>query len=161
MSLNPYVAFSLWAADRAGAKDELLSALTDGIVICDRYVPSNLAYQGAKLEGNARATFIDFDEKAEYEELGLPRPDLVVYLRVLASISSQLSSSRGVQDQHEASLEYQERVAGVYCELAASRPNWKIVECVKSGTMRAPDDIHGEIVRIVSSFLAQYRSALP
>ncbi|MCL5016289.1 MAG: thymidylate kinase [Patescibacteria group bacterium] len=160
LGLNPYVASALWAADRAGARDELLDGLKKGIVICDRYIQSNLAYQGAKLEGKARAEFIRFTEEAEYGELGLPKPNLVVYLAVPVSVSSRLSGARGKQDQHEANIRYQEEVSNVYRELAKERLDWKIVECVREGRLRDPDDIHQEVVKLALSVLADQHRAL-
>lgn len=153
LALDPRVASALWAADRAGARNDILDALKQDIVICDRYVPSNLAYQGAKLTGDARSEFIRFTEEAEYEYLGLPRPDLVLYLSVPTDVSGRLSASRGKQDQHEASARYQETVAKVYRELTRSRPDWKIVECVYEGRLRDPNDIHREVAKLVTPLL--------
>ncbi len=153
LGLNPYVASALYAADQAGAKDELVDALERGVVICDRYLQSNLAHQGAKLDGQARADYIRFTEEAEYLYIGLPKPDLVVYLAVSTEIRKELAAGRGSRDQHEANERYQNAVADVYRELATREPRWKIVECVRAGELRSIDDIHREVSGLALSLL--------
>src|SRR5258706_13130245 len=50
MEVAPYLAGALYAGDRFAAREDLLGATcTYDLVICDRYVHSNLAHQAAKL----------------------------------------------------------------------------------------------------------------
>ncbi len=66
----------LYAGDRFEKKQSLVAALADGgIVICDRYVPSNLAHQAAKLHGERQDALRGWIAALEYEVYGLPRPD--------------------------------------------------------------------------------------
>ena len=153
LEINPYVLSALWAADRAGVKDELIGDLRRGIVICDRYVTSNLAYQGARFTGKARTEFIRYTEKAEYGYLGLPRPDLVIYLSVPVSISGRLLRRRGDLDQYEASLAYQREVARVYTKLARTRRKWAAVRCAAGGKLRSPEEIHQDVLSLVLPLL--------
>ena len=148
--------------DRARAKYLLLESLKEGHVICDRYTPSNIAYQAAKLPSRERQAFIDFLEKGEYGELGLPMPDLVLYLHVPAKISSQLVTKKskrsylkraGAKDQHEADLDYQETVAALYLQLAKKRGNWQIIDCLDNGRLLPREDIHLKVMRTVKKEL--------
>ena len=64
----------LYAADRYHARPRLLAALdAHDLVVCDRYVGSNAAHQGAKLEGEARERLLAWLEAVEYGEFALPR----------------------------------------------------------------------------------------
>jgi len=79
----------LYAGDRLEAKSELDAALHSGeIVIADRYVASNLAHQGARCPREKRDEFIAWVRHLEYEIYGLPKENLVIYLR-LSPMQSQ------------------------------------------------------------------------
>ncbi len=153
LSLNPYIASPLYTLDRVEAKKELRKALKRGPVICDRYTPSNLAFQGAKLSEIDREEFIMVTEQAEYGSLRLPRPSIVIYLKVPVEVSAKLSQGRLNQDQHEADLDYQKRVVEVYEKMAKERNDWTIVECVHEGKLRSPEDIHQDVLSLVLPLL--------
>ena len=153
LSLNPYLASPLYTLDRVEAKKELRKALKHGPVICDRYTPSNLAFQGAKLSGIDKDEFIMVTEQAEYGNLKLPRPSIVIYLKVPVEVSAQLSQSRANPDQHEADLDYQRRVVEVYQEMANAREDWVIVDCVREGKLRSPEEIHQDVLSLVLPLL--------
>jgi len=147
--VSPYLASLPYTLDRVRAKYLLLEMLKDGHVVCDRYTPSNLAYQAAKLPLAARPKFVNFLEQGEYGELGLPKPDLVIYLHVPALVAAKLIVARAKPDQHEANLAYQAAVIEMYLTLAKSRKNWHIVRCVKNGKLRSRAEIHKEVFSIV------------
>ena len=48
----------------------------------DRYTTSNAVHQGSKLQGTERTDFFDWLFDYEYRLLGLPKPDMVIYLDV-------------------------------------------------------------------------------
>src|SRR5207253_2348484 len=76
--VHPELAALLYAADRFHAKPQLVDALaTHDLVVLDRYVASNAAHQGAKLQGDERRRLLNWLDAVEYGEFGLPRPDLV------------------------------------------------------------------------------------
>lgn len=160
-ALHPYIASALYTLDRVAARDELTRTLGERILISNRYTPSNVAYQAAKLEGDAKAEFIQYLEHAEYEVLGLPKPDLVIYLYVPVEVAQGLiekkevreymGGEKGAKDQYEADVGYQKRVVDTYLELSVNRPDWKIVKCTKEGVMRTPEDIHEEVMRIIDT----------
>jgi len=151
LHLHPMLASMLYTLDRVAAKASLELALTQGDVICNRYTPSNVAYQAAKLEGEAREVFIRELEDIEYKELGLPRPTQVLYLDVPPDFSAELLRERGPKDQHEADIDYQRRVASVYHELALSRADWVIISCVEEGNLLSPAVIHERVWAQVAS----------
>jgi len=162
LHLSPYLASLPYVLDRARAKYLLLESLKDGNVVCDRYTPSNLAFQAAKLPKKEREKFINFIEKAEYEELGLPAPDLVIYLEVPVEVSANLIlkkqqrsylSVNRKKDQHEKDVGYQKEVVGVYHQLAKKRKNWHIVKCVEKGKLLPIERIQMKIINIIKKEL--------
>jgi dTMP kinase len=124
----------LYAGDRFHARPRLVAALGDSdLVVCDRYVGSNAAHQGAKLQGGARARLLDWLEEVEYGEFALPRPDLVVLLDAPVALARQLvgrKAARGyttlVADIHEADAGHSGATRALYLELA-ERNGWRIV----------------------------------
>lgn len=156
---SPYLASLPYTIDRVAVREEIRRASVHGnIAIFDRYTPSNLAYQGAKIADPVeRTAFITWLEAVEYEELGIPPPTMVIYLAVPIEISAELIKGKDARaylsgkekDQHEADLDFQRAVAQVYRELAQTRRDWHIIECVRDGILRTPADIHAEVWRSV------------
>ena len=161
LHLSPYLASLPYTVDRIGARDALLHALEHHHVVCNRYVTSNVAHQGAKLMGEERGKFIDFLEKLEYDELKLPRPDAVFYLHVPMEIADTLGKGKAARDylrgtgktldQHEADLEYQKRVIALYTELALNRPDWHLIPCTQNGALLHAEVIHEKIWNIFTT----------
>lgn len=154
IELSPYLSSLPYVIDRLRAKYLLNEALIEGDVICDRYTPSNLAFQGAKLPKNERKKFFDFIEVGEYKELGLPEPDVVIFLYVPIGISQKLISKRskakGRPDLHENDKLYQKNVIETYINLAKGRKNWHIVGCTNSrGRILSKNVIHEKILKII------------
>lgn len=161
MSMSPYVSSLPYVLDRVGAIDDLKEKLSDGYtVICDRYAPSNLAHQNAKLPEDERLAFTEFIEGLEYDELGVPKPDLVLYLSVPADVAYGLVVQKGERgymaedgskrDHAERNLEHQEKTRDVYLKFAAERDAWMAVDCAPLGHMRSKEDIHEDVAKIVA-----------
>lgn len=165
MSMAPYVSGLPYALDRAGARDEICAALDAGkIIVSDRYTPSNLAHQSAKLPKDEQDALISFFENLEYTDLKLPRPTRVIYLAVPTDVSSELvtrKDTRGyitdgtARDQAERNIAHQDRTRAVYTKLAAERPEWSIVNCTSESGLRSPEDIHEEVWSIVQADIAR------
>jgi thymidylate kinase len=111
------------------------------VVLLDRYVFSNLAYQGAKYPTGTIASdrikkwIMDF----EFKFLKLPYPDLNIFFDVPIEVTKKrLEEKRegndrdylqGKQDIHEADFEFQERVRQNYLGVMEKSPNCKIINC--------------------------------
>jgi len=79
--VNPFLASLLYAGDRFESRDHISKMISSNqVVIFDRYIPSNIAHQGAKLSGEERAEFIQWIEQIEYEIYNMPRLDLAILL---------------------------------------------------------------------------------
>ncbi len=144
----------LYAGDRLEAKRELEAALAAGrLVLADRYIGSNLAHQGARVPADRREEFLAWVRRLEYEVFALPHEDLVIYLRVPVEESSRRTAARGKRlerDIQEGDPGHLREAAAVY-ESLASGSDWAIVEGfdLATGTPRAAEDIHKEILRLV------------
>lgn len=124
------LAFSL---DRFNVREKIISDLAAGkSVICDRYVSSNIAFQGAKLSDLTRRSAVhDMLIWLEYELLNLPRPDIEIILLAderyfingehLERKPSQHRSYVGTAaDFHESSRNLQVLVNNYYLNLQES-----------------------------------------
>lgn len=157
--VNAYAASAFYAVDRFASyqlkwKDAYLAGET---VIADRYVTSNLVFQLTKLPRAEWDGYMHWLEDFEYGKLGLPRPDAVVYLDADPDVSQRLLLHRyhgdaEKRDIHETDLPFLRhcRTAALY---AASALHWTVLSCTTGETMRAPEDIHKEIVNILEEFL--------
>ena len=152
---SPYFASLPYILDFVNAKEEMRDALSRGHVLSDRYSPSNIAHQGAKLHSRkAQRAFIGWLEEYMYDVYDLPKPDAVVYLRVPIAVSLRLMKERGgKKDQHEAALDYQDAVIETYTELASERLDWHIVECAPNDRLLSREAIHEKVWTIVAPLL--------
>jgi dTMP kinase len=148
----PQLAALLYAGDRYAAREGLCAAITShDLVICDRYVPSNLAHQAAKLSPEVRSEFIAWLSEIEYGVYQLPRPDVIVYYDTPTEIAAEMvlrKKRRNYTDRatdiHEEDQRYLSECRDVYLALAASdesHPWVSIQTASKSGAIRSPDDI--------------------
>ena len=151
-NLDPYTASMLYAGDRMSASDEINQWLSVGkIVVCNRYVGSNIGHMSAKLKTSAeRKKYILWLEKLEYSENNIPREDLNVLLQVPVTETKRLMGGRQL-DIHERDSAYQREVYKVYDEFSKSRKNWTRVDCTKNGMFLTPDEIHKKILTVLSA----------
>lgn len=150
--VNAYAASSFFAMDR------LVSYLKNwrhdyedcDYFIADRYTTSNAIHQCSKLPESEWAAFCDWLLDYEFNRLGLPRPDAVIYLRLDVETSQKLLAKRyggdaSKRDVHERDLSYlhQSQKAAEWC---CDRLNWIPIECVVGDTLRNRIDVHMEIM---------------
>ncbi len=154
--VNAYAASTFFAVDRfASYKKDWKADYQDGVIVADRYTTSNAVHQCSKLPREEWDGFLEWLFEFEYEKLGIPAPDMVVYLKVDPEVSQQLMTGRyngdeSKKDIHESNLAYLEksREAAQYC---SEKLGWKIVECCVDGKMRNKEDIYGDVVRIANA----------
>jgi dTMP kinase len=161
--VDPHFTALLYAGDRFEAKRQLTAALDKGcIVLADRYVGSNLAHQTARAPAAERAEFLRWIEHLEYNIYGLPRENLVVYLRVppheaqhLVAKKSSRPYTDSKQDLQEASLKHLQEAADIYDLLSRASP-WTTIQCFDAarGRMRIPEEISVEILSAVQPLLS-------
>ncbi|MCD8184901.1 MAG: dTMP kinase [Rikenellaceae bacterium] len=156
--VNPYLVALIYAGDRKEAAPVIRHWLEQGkVVIIDRYVCSNIAYQCAKISDPAeKAALRKWILNLEYSLNGIPRPDITLFLDVpFAFTEKSLSKNReghdrdylnGKEDIHEASLDLQQAVRQVYLEEAEHDPTVQIVHCSgPEGQILAPEQAFAKI----------------
>ena len=157
--VNPYAASLFYAVDRFASYRTKWKDFYEkgGIVIADRYTTSNMVHQMTKYEEEKeRKDFLSWLEKTEYEELELPRPDLVILLDIPLSISENLVKERakqgGTMDIHEQHLDYLKKCHDAYQELVTMY-GWQKIACAKDGSLRSMEDIAAEVEKAVEAII--------
>lgn len=157
--VNAYAASTFFAADRyASYRTKWQKYYEAGdIILADRYTTSNMVHQAVKLtDGAEREAFLAWLRDYEFGKLGLPEPDLVVFLDMEPEAADRLIAARAaggrMQDIHERDKDYLHRCHAAYLELAA-KYGWASVRCSENGEPRRVEDIHAEVYEIVKKFL--------
>ena len=164
--VNPYLVALIYAGDRREAAATIRRWLAEKkVVIIDRYVTSNIAYQCAKIDRNEeKAALREWILNLEYDDNAIPKPDLTLFLDVpFAFTEKSLSKNRagddreylqGKEDIHEASLDLQQAVRQVYLNEAAQDPTVKIVNCSDpNGNMLPPEQTFEKIRAYINPIL--------
>lgn len=155
--VNAYAASSFYAVDRyAGFKKDWGAFYENGgVIVADRYTTSNAIHQCSKLDKEQWDTYLDWLFDFEYDLLGIPAPNVVIYLKVDPEISQKLMSGRyhgdeSRKDIHEKDVAYlkKSREAAEYC---CEKLGWKKIECSGSDGMRSIEEIQKDIVSILQS----------
>ncbi len=153
--VNAFAASTLYAVDRfASFKTDWESFYNDGgIIVCGRYVTSNAVHQCSKLPRAEWQVFSDWLYDFEYNKIGIPKPDAVIFLSMPPEMSEKLLMTRyggdgDKKDIHEKDIEYQIKCRDA-ARFSAQYNKWEIIDCTKDGTLRTIDDISNEIMDIV------------
>jgi dTMP kinase len=152
-SVDPHFSALLYAEDRRDSRTAVESDLAAGkMLLADRYVASNLAHQGARVPPEKRQEFLAWLKQLEYDIYGMPREDLVVYLRVPPRAAHRLvgeKTARGYtkrrRDLLEANLTHLQTASQVYDALSR-QPNWARIECADLARERI-DKIEAKALR--------------
>ncbi len=153
-AVNAYVASAFYAVDRFASYlkewKTFYEAGDDHIVICDRYVTSNMLHQASKLDTlEERLAFLDWEYDFEYVKGGLPVPDHVFFLDVPPEVSADLIRERANKITHEAQKDIHEanpeflRRSYENSMLLVERYGWDRVECCDGqGKLKSIEEIH-------------------
>ena len=154
--VHPKIASVLYEIDRWETKDRILGWLRAGkIVVLDRYLTANQIHQGGRVPIRDRKTFLVWLAKLEHEILGLPKPDVIIYLQVPAKIAAGLSRDRGGRDKMERDLAHQEASTRSAIALAKSG-RWKVISCVQNGQLLAKEIIAKKILAYVRTKITSH-----
>lgn len=95
--VNPYAASTFFAVDRYASYKADWGAFLDagGIVVADRYTMSNMIHQGAKFaDEQSRLGYIEWLADLEFNKIGLPKPDIVIFLDLSMELRIKLMEKR-------------------------------------------------------------------
>lgn len=160
--VNPYPVSTMYAVDRYASfkKDWEKFYRGNGIIITDRYTTSNMVHQASKFKNqNDKDEYLKWLEELEYEKMGIPRPDLVIFLNMPVETAQQLMANRknkitgdAAKDIHEKDVGYLEKSHKNACDIAKVY-QWEEVECVKDHRLKKIDEISEEIFLAVKEIL--------
>lgn len=159
--VSAYAASAFYAVDRYASYKMVWGQWYDagGLVVCDRYTTSNAVHQTSKEPEGRQSDFLEWLSDFEYDKLGLPRPDLVLYLDVPTDYAQQMMRHRELATHTHADIHEQDAAYLAACRqagrAAAAYYGWQVVSCVRDGGMRSKTDIHEEIYRRVAACLEE------
>lgn len=158
--VDPYLVGLIYAGDRENAKSSILNWINEGyLVIVDRYVYSNMAFQGAKIsEADKKIELRNWLNNLEFDHYKIPKPNLSLFLDVPFSFTTNsLKNQRdgddrdylqGKEDIHEADLSFQEKVRQEYLDLVKHDETFQLIPCYDNDKMQMlpPDEIFSRIL---------------
>ena len=159
--VNAYAASAFYAVDRYASFKKVWGQwyADGGLIVSDRYTTSNAVHQASKEPAEKQGEFLKWLYEFEYDKLGLPRPDLTIYLDVPTDFTEKLLRHREADTNTHADIHEQDMDYLATCrrtgKAAAEFYGWTVVSCVKNGRMRSIEDIHEEIYRHVAACLEE------
>lgn len=146
-----YAASAIYAADR------YISYMTDwkgfyeagGVIMAGRYTTSNAIYQLTKLPPEEHEYFLNWLCDFEYGKLGLPEPDIVIYLDMPVEASQRLLNERYRGDErkkdiHERNVDFLRacRNSALY---AADQCGWIVLNCADGDYPLPIEEVYSRI----------------
>lgn len=148
--INPYLMACVYAGDRVLAKPSIEKWLEEGkLVVVNRYVSASKAHMGANLQEEEREQFFNWLDELEYKTNGMPKEDLTILLKIDPKIAQKNIVNIGL-DIHEENLRHLKEANKIYLSLAVKESDWKILDCMKNGSMKDKEEIHREILNILN-----------
>lgn len=156
-SVNAYVTSAFFAVDRFASYlknwKSFYESSKDAIVICDRYVTSNMLHQTSKLESLAeKERFLEWEYDFEFVKGGLPVPDLVFFLDVPPDTAFRLMRDRENKITHKSEKDIHESNKDFLVKsyensiLVGKKYGWRNIRCCdEEGNMESMEVIHGRI----------------
>ncbi len=158
MKVNPYPVSTMYAIDRyASFKTDWEKFYNeDGIIVTDRYVTSNMVHQASKIRDlDEKKKYLNWLEDLEYEKMGIPRPDLVIFLNMPTEMAVRLMAERKnkitgeeKKDIHERDKEYLKESHANACKIA-NIYNWKEIKCNDGERIKTIEEIGEEVFSLV------------
>jgi dTMP kinase len=155
--VHPMLSAVLYAADRWESRLFLRSEMENNdVVICDRYVASNLAHQGAKIADlGLREILLTKIRSMEHEVFGMPEASLTVLLDIPVDMAQKNIAAKNkraytdkAMDIHEADADYLHLVRSLYIRLAGDRISWTLISSGDDSDpvrQRPIEEIHTQI----------------
>lgn len=153
--VNAYAASTFFAVDRYVSyncywKEKYLNG---EIFLADRYTTSNAYHQLTKTPENEWDAYLEWLEDFEYNKMGIPKPDAVIYLDMPIEVSQKLMTGRyngdeSKKDIHEKDVEYLNscRKAADY---SCRKLGWIRIACAENGEPLSIDTISEKVFAAV------------
>ena len=144
----------------------ILEKYNDGeVLIFDRYTQSNFIHQGCHIDDQFELEdFIAYMTELEYDILGLPKPDKVIYLKVAPEVSMKNIETRGNEKDMHENLEALKK-ANKHVDFLIDWLGWDRINCTRtlknsdtgrtSTIMHSRESIHHEVFTLVEPILVE------
>ena len=151
--VNAYAASLFYAVDRFASYKTAWGDYynQNGVIVSGRYTTSNAVHQTSKMPENEWKDFLDWLYDLEYNKVGIPKPDKVIFLDMPIDVSQKLLSGRykgdeAKKDIHESDTAYLDkcRKAAMF---TANYSGWTIIPCAKDGEARSIEDISKDVLK--------------
>ena len=152
-NVDPRVSALYYAADRLYNIDKIKFLLDNGVnVISDRYVYSNMAHQGGKLDNESeRNSMYDWLDNLEFNLLSLPKPDISVFLHMPFEFSLVLKKNREEDmDQNEKDKNHLINAENAFIELA-KKYDFYTIQCNDGDRIKTIEEINEDLYNYVSN----------
>lgn len=160
--INPYPVSTMYAIDRYASYMTDWKEDYDGgsIVVTDRYTTSNMVHQASKIDnGSEKMSYLDWLEDLEYRKMGIPEPDLVIFLNMPTEMARKLMEKRknkitgeDKKDIHEGDRDHLRDAYENACEIA-EKYGWKEVKCVGENGLKTIDEIAQEVYDLAAGII--------
>lgn len=158
--VNPYAASAFYAVDRYASLKKVWGDWYEGggLVLTDRYTTSNAVHQAVKCAPADRPAFLRWLDDFEHNKMGLPRPNLILYLDMPTDKAVELLRSREAATHTQADIHELDTGYLAACRESALQAaqvlGWKTVSCLdEGGALRSIGDIHEEIWSLAAPLL--------
>lgn len=158
--VSPWLVALLYAGDRNDASGAITNWLRKKhIVIADRYIYSNIAYQCAKVKSPREKKLLHkWIKELEYNYYKIPKPTASLFLDVPFNFTvSKLTANRdgkerdylnGRSDIHENDILFQQQVRQEYLNLCKSNDDFVYINCMKNKTeIDSPEVVFKKILK--------------
>lgn len=153
--VNAYAASVFYTVDRYASYKAKWGEYykNGGTVVSGRYTTSNAVHQASKLSEDKWEDFLSWLYDFEYNKIGIPKPDKVIFLDMPVEVSQKLLTKRyegdnSKKDIHESDTEYLDRCrkAAIF---TANYSGWEIIPCADYGEARSIEDIANDVLNSV------------
>lgn len=153
-NVDPKVASLYYAADRKYNINKVTELLDNGInVILDRYVYSNMAHQGGKIDDtDERMNMYAWLDVLEFKLLELPRADISLFLHMPLKATLELRKNRTELDQAEMDVDHLRKAENAYLELS-NIYKWTKIECMNDNKILSIEEINNKLYEVIKEKL--------
>lgn len=158
-AVNAYAASSFYAVDRYASFKRFWQEdyESDTVILAARYTTSNAIHQMSKLPREQWDSYLSWLPDYEYRLLGLPAPDLVLFLDMPPAVSQKLMTSRYEGDESKKDIHERDRSYLLTCReaalYAAQHDGWSVVSCAEGDEPRSIADITASLTALMETVL--------
>ncbi len=150
--VNAYAASTFYAIDRYASYMQYWKELYNKgyTIIASRYTTSNAIHQMSKLPQSQWDYYLDWLDDYEYNKLGLPPPDKVIFLDMPRDIADKLILNRYLGDDSKKDIHENDIAYLKSCQKSAhyvgQKQNWALINCTKNSELLSVEDIRNLVL---------------